>query len=259
MEQGVGNRRAWLTWLGLSLCATARAQAPQPKFVMSTDAEDGSYYGLWMRRIYAEALQRLGLQLEPLFAPPKRASLLSEQGQIDGEMVRAPVYAAAHPELVMVDMPMIAVTFGVYAQSAQPGIDALADLAKADGLVAFRRGVVTCQSALKPLLPTDRIVEVTSTESALGMLARGHARFVCELDSSVANTLTMTGARETAPVQKLFDVGAPLQLYPYLHGRHAALAPKLAATLRQMKSEGMFERYRVEVLRQMSADAATKR
>lgn len=61
------------------------------------------------------------------------------------------------------------------------------------------------------------------------------------------------------PPQKLFEIVEPLQLYPYLQRRHAALAPRLAATLRQMKAEGLFERYRVEVLRQLAAEMRPRR
>jgi hypothetical protein len=43
-------------------------------------------------------------------------------------------------------------------------------------------------------------------------------------------------------------LGEQIMLYPYLHKKHVALAPSLAAVLKQMKADGSFERYREEAL-----------
>jgi polar amino acid transport system substrate-binding protein len=39
--------------------------------------------------------------------------------------------------------------------------------------------------------------------------------------------------------------------YPYLHRKHADLAPRLAAVLKQMKSEGLIKAYRLQVERDL--------
>jgi hypothetical protein len=51
-------------------------------------------------------------------------------------------------------------------------------------------------------------------------------------------------------VRKLLNLGRPLSLYPYLHMKHSALAPRLAAVLKQMKAEGLVERYRIDTERE---------
>jgi len=35
--------------------------------------------------------------------------------------------------------------------------------------------------------------------------------------------------------------------YPYLHKKHASLAPKMAEIIKTMKTEGLIEKYRIEV------------
>lgn len=43
-------------------------------------------------------------------------------------------------------------------------------------------------------------------------------------------------------------IDAAIPLHAFLHHKHAALAPRLAEALRQMKAEGVIERYRIESL-----------
>jgi hypothetical protein len=43
----------------------------------------------------------------------------------------------------------------------------------------------------------------------------------------------------------------------HLHARHAELAPRLAAVLKRMKSEGVLDRYLREARREVDAKAAT--
>ena len=56
--------------------------------------------------------------------------------------------------------------------------------------------------------------------------------------------------RDINITRRVADVGS-FPVYPYLHKRHAELAPRLAAALRQMRAEGLFERYRAEVLKEL--------
>ncbi len=230
---------------------TAARSAAPPAFVLGTDADETTFYGLWLRRVYAEALRRLDMRLEAAVFPTMRASLMADQGSIDGEMVRAPSYAAAHPDLVRVDEPMFDVAFAIYAAKAMPGANRLEDLVAADTHGVYRRGVAVCENALKPALPADRLSEVTTTAQGLGMLVARRGVFFCELDSSVWNEVSALSARDAAAVQKLFNLGNPVPLYPYLHRKHAELAPRLAAVLKQMKAEGLFDRYRVEVMQKL--------
>jgi hypothetical protein len=39
--------------------------------------------------------------------------------------------------------------------------------------------------------------------------------------------------------------------YTYLHKKHTELAPRLAATFKKMKAEGLIEAYRLQIEREM--------
>ena len=57
--------------------------------------------------------------------------------------------------------------------------------------------------------------------------------------------------QDVGTIRKLIQLGAAIPTYPYIHKKHAALAPRLAAALKQMKSEGLIETYRLQAERDM--------
>jgi hypothetical protein len=54
-----------------------------------------------------------------------------------------------------------------------------------------------------------------------------------------------------ANVRKVVSIGKTVPTYPYVNKKHAELAPRLAAVLKQMKAEGLIEVYRKQVERDL--------
>jgi hypothetical protein len=175
-----------------------------------------------------------------------------EQGLLDGECVRAIGYAAAHPELVRVEESVFDIRFSVFAVNPKVTPTQLDELA-AGGLQAhYRAGVLACESALKRTLPANQWFSTTTTEQGLKMLLAGRSDLFCEVDLALLNERYTPQFRSAPVPRRLFDLAEPAPLYPYLHRRRAELAPRLAATLRQLKAEGLIERFRIDALRSVS-------
>jgi hypothetical protein len=79
------------------------------------------------------------------------------------------------------------------------------------------------------------------------MLLSGRADYYCDVDTAVQNALGSTELKGVTTIRKVLLLQAA-PLYPYLVRRHADLAPRLAATLRAMKAEGLIERFRQEAM-----------
>ncbi len=211
-----------------------------PRLVLATGTEPDSSDGRWLRRVFTEAFRRLGWQLDVQVMPARRAELALARGEVDGEMVRTALYGAQHPALQRVEAPLLHISFGVYGAPGAgqpPTLEALRD---GEGQVIYRRGVTVCEQRLREVLPTERLVEISAADSAVRMLARGRVGFVCDMDSALSLSLAHLGSAEgpVRPMQRLFELGPPMAAYPFLHARHAALAPRLAATLQAMRTEG---------------------
>ncbi|MCV2370251.1 type 2 periplasmic-binding domain-containing protein [Roseateles oligotrophus] len=249
--------RPWLLASGRRLCllmfalSVSQAQsAPAPVFVMGSSADDTNYVALWQTMVHKEAFRRMQIPLAFTVAPLKRITMMSEQGAIDGEPGRAPAYGLAHPEMLVVDFPMMEVVFSIYAARPRPGLNRIEDLRDSTLKGAYARGALGCEQVLMSLFPATRLTSVTSGKNGLAMLAIGHADFYCDVSSSMMNVLNSAEGRKGPQPYKLFDLGPKVPLRPYVQKKHAALVPIFVATLKQMKEEGLFEKYWLEAEKQ---------
>jgi hypothetical protein len=244
---GRTGMKRW-AWMVVLLVAGAPAQAvPRPRLVLvgTTDSRD-SLHGTWLALIYTEALRRLGYTLRYVDYPARRASAMSDRGLVDGEIHRVADYGRAHPNLVRVEEPHFAMRFAAYAVPPThlgPGWGALATTAYR---VSFRLGVMKCEQELPAVVAPDRLMRVPSAVLGLRQLAAGHADLFIDVDDVVQAALARPEFHGT-PVRRVALL-EQVDVHAFLHKKHAALAPRLAAVLAQMKAEGLIERYRQQAL-----------
>lgn len=238
-----------LACVGWLLVASVHAQ-PTPVLVLGTPRPDGNYAGVLLRRIYLELFRRIGVPIEIRILPTARLALELSSGHIDGDLGRPWAYIDSQPTLIRVDEPVMDIGFALWAVNPKIALNRMEDLAGSGYSVNFTRGVAECEKSLQTWLPPSRITDVTSTVSALNMLHYGRNDLYCGVDLAV---LSDAGGSEFAgrpPPIKLVNIGKPMSLHLYLHSKHAALVPQLAATLKKMKAEGVMDRLRKETLRE---------
>lgn len=223
----------------------AQGAAATP-FVLGVEADREAYGTKWAMLVYTEAFSRLGIPVQFGFYPLARRTAMLDAGEIDGEPGRIYEYAAAHPNLIRIEEPFAAVNIALFAADPALRLQSLEQLRAGSLLVEYRRGILFCEKALTPLLPVERLSSITSEEQGVKKLMAGRIDLYCDLDVPVRRVLNSPEFSDTARVRKVFSLGS-IQTYPYLHRKHAALAPLLAATLKAMKAEGLIEAYRVQV------------
>lgn len=261
--QGCRAHHFWLiTTLAAALllpAATVLAASPPSltaPFVMGSDSEESSLTGKWYRRIYAEAFRRLGVPLTITVSPTARLSILADEGQVDGQTTRLAIYAEAHPNQRRLKESVHEVRLALFAfqhetRSAYP--QRLEDLTTGNWLVEYRRGVAICEKTLKPLLPAERLSDITSAAQGMQKLKAGRTDLYCDFELAVQSELLTPDYRGVNGFRPVMDLGVRLPLYPYVHKSRAELAPRLASVLKKMKTEGLIERYLREVQRELHA------
>jgi polar amino acid transport system substrate-binding protein len=251
-EMRVNRRRllvaALLAWFAALPCPIH--SEPQRPFVMATDQPETSYEGKWQRLAYAEAFRRLGIPLEVEVMPTQRVSAMVDSGEADGQFMRVLAYAAAHPEQVRVDEPIYEVGFALWVSNPSLTLSRLQDLAATSWIGVYKRGVELCQRALSPLVSAERLSSVATEEVGLRMMLTGRVDYYCEIDAALKSALHSPEFKGVTSVRPLLTVGDRIVLYPYLSKKHAELAPRLVAVLKEMKAEGLLERYQHEALEQ---------
>ncbi|MFA9216732.1 MAG: hypothetical protein ACEQSK_06465 [Sphingomonadaceae bacterium] len=236
-------------WSG-PVAALDGAAALPTMVLISTDDTDRSQ-GNWLRLIYGEALRRMGYQLEYRSYPAKRASVLAESGVVDGEVHRATDYSRFHPDLVQVATSHYSVTFAAYGLAPLTLADGWAGLAQSGVRVEYRAGIAHCETVLPPLISAARLSTVNSVTLGLRKLLRHRTDVFIDVDR-VVDTVLAEPEFQGSGIVRLANMDVT-GAYAFLHQRNAALAPKLAQVLADMRREGVIERY----LQQPAAPAVT--
>jgi hypothetical protein len=205
----------------------------------STDA----YYWRLAELIYSEAFRRLGYGFELHGFPFERSLLEAESGRVDGEVGRIQfdeALAAQYPTLIRVPEPVNQGVFAAYTLDSSLHLAGWADLGASKLMVGHPRGYKLTEKRLGAYVDKTRMLEFTHIGQGLKMLQRHH------IDLLVANQSTVDDVLATAEFKEAGIVMAGIlevvQLYPYLHQRHRALAPQLAAVLKAMKNDGTWQR-----------------
>lgn len=228
----------------------ASTESARP-FIITAGGEPttwGSRLGLL---IYTEAFKRLGIPFRMEYYTLARGASMVEQGFADGEFSRVYEYGDSRPNLVRVEESIVDLSFSLYAAKPSVHLARIEDLQSAKYLVEYRRGLQLCETTLAPLVPAERLSDVPTREQGLKKLLTGHTDLYCEIDVYVQQELHSTAFKGVANVRKVVGLGKSTPTYPYFNKKHAALAPRLAAVLKQMKAEGLMEAYRLQVERDL--------
>jgi polar amino acid transport system substrate-binding protein len=240
--------------LAIAAGAAPTVPAEPAAFVLGVDSDDAGFGGRWLRRIYAEAFRRLAMPVRFATFPTQRLSIVLERGEIDGEAQRTDSYGAAHPSLIRVGESLTDGRFALFVANPDVQLKRLDDLPGSRLRAQYRRGVLVCENTLKKWQPADRMFDVTTTEQGLQNLLDGPPGFFhCDTELSVTTALLSGRLKGATRIRELLVLADTGPLYPYLHARNAALAPRLAEVLRQMKAEGLVAQYRREVERELGA------
>jgi len=238
----------WLCRLAFGLqvlagCLAAQASTPAA-LVVGADLEP---YGVrWVTLAYGEAFRRMGIAIHVASIPLARRTMLADKGEIDVDSGRIYQYGAEHPNLIRVEEPFAHLTFALFGINPTLRFARIEELKSSDLAVEYRRGILFCENQLNTRVAPTRLSEASSEAHGLRKPLAGRTDLYCDLEYPVRALLNSPEYRDMIRVYKALELGS-VPIYPYLHRKHATLAPQLAATLRQMKAEGLIESYRLQV------------
>ncbi|MFP5410574.1 MAG: substrate-binding periplasmic protein [Gammaproteobacteria bacterium] len=232
-------------WLAVMLAAGSPAgrAADLPVLVLNdtneppfTTADGRGFLDL----VAGEAFRRAGVRLKLVRLPAERGLINANAGLDDGDLTRIAGLEAAYPNLIRVPEKLIDWDFCAFSKQSLPGASWESLRPRSLGLIrgwkiyerqyADAASVVTAEDSAQLF----RQLERERIEVALFERWQGLARIKRE---------RLTGVRVVEPSL------ARREMYIYLHKRHAALVPRIADALRDIKTEGLYDRlYRDKVL-----------
>lgn len=221
-----------LLCLFLSALGAGTVQAQVLKLAANERLAEQFVASRLLKAIYAQA--GLGLQIESM--PAARASLETVQGLRDGEVARIAAYGQRNPELIRVATPYYHLTSQAFwMKSRQLAVADRGDLRRYS--LGSIRGVAHSTELIK-----DHPA-VTLTKEPLHMFRMLRAgRFDLTLDTGI-NGQYLIARHHWYDIESSPEL-ARLDLIHYLHPRHAALAPRIDQSIRQLRDRGALERLR---------------
>ncbi|MCB1773709.1 MAG: transporter substrate-binding domain-containing protein [Gammaproteobacteria bacterium] len=188
-----------------------------------------------------EALGRLDVSFELINLPSERSLRSADQGEIDGEGLRVAGLSKIYPNLVQVPEPFVKIKFVAFAK------DATIDLSGWDSLKLYRIAFINGWKMFEKNAANGKVVnKVDTPEQMFKMLELGRIDLALY---TLADGEAFTRANGMPSIAALEPALKSVDLYLYLHKRHAQLVPRVAAAIRDMKADGTYNTILAEVLK----------
>lgn len=179
-------------------------------------------------RVVTAAYQELGITVETVEVPSRRALFLAEEGRADADLFRTRPVGEEKETLVRVPYPLLQARLMAVFPDAGVGPDP----EFAGKRVAVRRGVLIAERTARRLGMEQ--ARTRSYEQSLNLLE--HRRVDMALISHIEDGSPLSES-EWARFHIHPEPVAPFTLYHYLHRRHAHLAEPLAEIMEKQSVE----------------------
>lgn len=223
-------QRFWLAiCMLLVLAMTAQGQSSTTVIRLSRIAgvPDQMVGGQILSAVYA----KLGVKVEFVDVPAERALVLSNSGELDGEIQRIPGVEKVYTSLVPVPVSINYIEPSVFTTGMQFDVNGWESIRSYN--IGIVRGVGSSERGTKGMPHVEAVGDLDNL-----MLMLDHGRI------DVAVTDLLSGRIELKKLQlenRIHPLTPPLQriyLYHYLNERHRDLAKRVEAELHRMEQSG---------------------
>lgn len=201
-----------------------------------------SFLGKWLTMIYTDAFKRLGMELVFRHYPPKRCSLMVDKGMADGEIWRVRDYNTAHPNLIRVETSPFSNRFCAYAMNPDTKLDGWDSLKNTDYKVDYMRGQKKTDEELPKWVKKENLHMINHWTEGLRRLSDGRTDIYVNIEWTIEEGLRSDEFRNSGI--RMAGVMEEVTSHSFLHKKHKELVPKLSDVLKQIKAEGLVEKYK---------------
>ncbi len=188
-----------------------------------------------LAQLAQEACSRIGVGIKLVSLPSERSLQAANQGEVDGEGLRVAGLEETYPNLLRVPERFIGISFVAFASN--PAITLTEGWAS---LKPHRVAFINGWKMFETHATGARVVhKLDKAEQLFQMLAAGRidlALYTLADGLALVRQLGLSGIAPLTPALRDVD------MFLYLHQRHQSLVPRLAAALREMKTDGSHQR-----------------
>lgn len=212
---------------------------------MVFSAVENSLFTEVSRLICTEAYAQMGVTIQIQETSALRALMMSNSGNVDGELIRIQGIETKYPNLIQIPIPIYRIEASAFSRNPDITIKGMESLRPYK--VAYRRGIRAAEKAIKKIKGLrTQVVDRDRQLMDLLQLGRVDISIMDKLvGTQLATQLGYSDIRALEPVLQTF------LLYHYLNKKHTALVPKLTAILKKMQQKGLIEKIRQDSVHQL--------
>ncbi|TCS41136.1 hypothetical protein [Reinekea marinisedimentorum] len=232
--------------------AALLASANEDVFRMHSGHDPDSPSAVWMELFYAEVFRRLDMPHEVLFLPNKRGAMMTETGEIDGQVNRVYAYQSRYPQQRRVNEPISRLSIIAWVR-AESGLafDSWQSFKDSGLRIDYVRGVVLAEIKLIPLIEAERLSTSSFSVDGLTRLKYDLSDVFVHSNFGVYPFLN---DEDFAGYIRSGGVISSEFMYPYVHAKHAYLIPEMERVIREVKAEGLLLRFCFEAYGDLNVD-----
>lgn len=223
--------------LVVMLASNSQASTLSERLIIGTQQDISAQMA---EAVLLEAFKRCNQQVKFKYTPHRRALVMANNGEIDGDLMRVKDVVHTYPNLVQVPAPVYYLKMFAFTKRKLP----ILNRESLKGLrIGIERGVLLSEQITEGMNPQT----FDSHERMIRMLKRNRLDVVIISEISGEKSV-----REAGLGGIITTIGPPLAskpLFLHLHKRHAQLVPQLANVLKEMEQSGEADAIRQSCIR----------
>ena len=187
---------------------------------------------------------RLGIAVEFVDVPAKRALMLSSSGELDGEVQRIAGIQRDYPTLLQISPPINYIEPAAFTTGLRFEVRGWQSIR--NYRIGIVRGVGSSEDGTRGM---QSVVAANNLDSLVRMLDAG--RFDVLVTDLFSGSIAVKKLNLASRIRPLTPPLQQISIYHYLNERHRDLAEKVAAVLRDMEASGELAQLRTMFRRQL--------
>jgi polar amino acid transport system substrate-binding protein len=242
MVRKISQGFAWTALIIFALHVTA-AQAARLTF-SSFEGSPGQEMSVL---ILKEAYASIGIEVEVIRYPGLRSLKTANEGRVDGEVSRVKAFERDYPNLIPVPVPVNHLQGTAFSKNGAIELRGWESLR--DYTVGITRGMKFAERGTAGMA----IVRANSHQQLFQLLDKGR------VDVAINPFVNGVVIIKKLKLEGIYVLEPPLvrvDLYHFLHKRHAALVPKITDSIRKLEASGRIDEIRKQFFQDI-AEAAS--
>jgi len=179
----------------------------------------------------------LDIPFEIKFFPSKRAAVMLDRGQIDGNTSRVYSFGETYKNVIRVNSPIVWSKFIAYTTNPAIRLDGWDSLKNTGYRIEYQLGCQYCEDKLSPFIPSDDISMIGHWSQSLKKLRANRIDVFVGVEADILPALESDEYKKFGIVEA--GIMEKVNGYPYVHKKHKNLVPELESIFNEMIKEGL--------------------